>query len=38
MVQIEEKDYARTLISHGVAPECIRKYSFAFEDKKVLIG
>lgn len=30
--------HARTLISHGVAPERIRKYSVAFEGKKVLIG
>ncbi len=38
LAQIEEKDYARTLISHGVEPERIRKYGFAFEGKKVLIG
>ncbi len=38
LAQIEEKDYARTLISHGVKPERIRKYGFAFEGKKVLIG
>ncbi len=38
LAQIEEKDYARTLISHGVAPERIRKYGFAFEGKTVLIG
>lgn len=38
LAQIEEKDYARTLISHDVAPERIRKYGVAFEGKKVLIG
>lgn len=38
LAQIEEKDYARTLISHGVEPERIRKYGFAFEGKKALIG
>lgn len=36
--QIEEKRYAQTLLDHGVKPENIRKYGFAFEGKKVLIG
>jgi hypothetical protein len=36
--QIEKKQYAQTLIDHGVAPERIRKYGFAFEGKQVLIG
>jgi len=30
--------YAQTLIEHGVPEEKIRKYGFAFEGKKVLIG
>ena len=38
LAQIEEKQYARILIDHGIAPERIRKYGFAFEGKKVLIG
>ena len=36
--QIEEKQYEKVLIDHGVAPERIRKYGFAFEGKRVLIG
>jgi hypothetical protein len=36
--QIEKKQYAQTLIDHGVAPERIRRYGFAFEGKQVLIG
>ncbi len=36
--QIEEKKYSASLIAAGVAPERIRKYGFAFEGKKVLIG
>lgn len=36
--QIEDKKYAAELISRGVPSECIRKYGFAFEGKKVLIG
>ena len=36
--QIEEKQYAQTLLDHGVRPEKIRKYGFAFEGKTVLIG
>lgn len=36
--QIEEKQYAQTLIDRGIASERIRKYGFAFEGKEVLIG
>jgi hypothetical protein len=38
LMQIEEMKYAQTLIEHGVPEEKIRKYGFAFEGKKVLIG
>lgn len=37
-VQIEEKQYEASLITKGIPAEDIRKYSFAFEGKKVLIG
>ena len=36
--QIEEKQYAVQLRSKGIPEERIRKYGFAFQGKKVLIG
>ena len=36
--QIEEKQYEAELVSKGFLPEQIRKYGFAFQGKKVLIG
>lgn len=36
--QIEEKQYAAAFISKGIPEERIRRYGFAFEGKKVLIG
>ena len=36
--QIEEKKYSQELRKRGVSEERIRKYGFAFEGKKVLIG
>lgn len=36
--QIDEKQYEQTLLDHGVKPDHISRYGFAFEGKKVLIG
>jgi hypothetical protein len=36
--QIDEKQYEQELISSGIPSENIRKYAFAFEGKRVLIG
>lgn len=36
--QIEEKQYEAELIAEGYAPEQIRKYGFAFQGKRCLIG
>jgi len=36
--QIEEKQYAAWLMSHGVEKDRIRSYGFAFQGKKVLIA
>ena len=38
LLQIEEKEYAAALVSRGIPEEKIRKYGFAFEGKKVMIG
>ena len=38
LAQIEEKQYEADLIARGIQKEKIRKYGFAFEGKKVLIG
>lgn len=36
--QIEEKEYSAQLLKRGIPAERIRRYGFAFEGKKVLIG
>ena len=38
LAQIEKKQYEASLIARGIPAEHIRKYGFAFEGKKVLIG
>ena len=38
LAQIEEKQYAVQLTARGIPEEHIRRYGFAFEGKKVLIG
>ena len=38
LLQIEEKKYEAGLIAEGISPKNIRKYGFAFERKRCLIG
>jgi hypothetical protein len=38
LTQIEEKQYEASLAARGIPKGRIRKYGFAFEGKKVLIG
>ena len=38
LAQIEEKRYEAGLLADGVKQERIRKYGFAFEGKRCLIG
>jgi len=38
LAQIDRKKYGQILEEHGISPERIRKYGFAFEGKRVLIG
>ncbi len=38
LAQIEEKKYESELLAQGIAPGNIRKYAFAFEGKRCLIG
>lgn len=36
--QIEDKKYSQQLLNQRLSADCIRKYGFAFEGKKVMIG
>ena len=38
LTQIEEKQYEAVLLAEGIGKDNIRKYGFAFQGKKVLIG
>ena len=38
LTQIQEKQYAKALVTKGVPAERIRSYGFAFEGKRVMIG
>lgn len=38
LAQIEEKNYGAALLKSGISAQRIRKYGFAFQGKKVLIG
>ena len=38
LAQIEEMRYEEGILVQGIKPECIRKYGFAFEGKRVLNG
>lgn len=38
LVGLDDRKYEQILLDHGVEKERIRKYGFAFEGKKVLIG
>ena len=38
LAQIKEKEYETALLAKGISKDRIRKYGFAFEWKKVMIG
>lgn len=38
LAQIEKKQYATALMEKGISKDKIKKYGFAFQGKKVLIG